>query len=473
VLAASQSGVALRLPPHSMAEICHGTSYNFMQEPAARVRFRHSMMAHKMKTTYRNKLGLAVSLAGMVIGAGSATGKDWPQFRGPERDGKSSETGIIKSWESKAPALVWMGEGMGSGYAAVAVVGDRLYTTGDQKDGQAVVAVNAKDGKVVWSTTLTEGPPKHGFDGSRCTPTVVGDHLWVTTSNGQIACLTTDGKVVWKKDFKEWGGRMMSGWGFAESVLVDGNAAVFTPGGPDAMMVALDKDTGKELWKSKVPKFGDNKGKDGAGYSSIVISQGAGVKQYVQMTGHGVIGVRASDGKFLWGYDKTANDTANISSPVIVGADHVFSSSAYGAGAGLVKLSKDGDGVKAEEVYFLDRDQLQNHHGGMVLVNGYVYCGHKQNGGDLVCIDIKTGKFAWGPIKGLGKGSAAVTYADGHLIFRYQNGLVALVAANPKEFKLEGTFKQEFQQKDSWAYPVVSGGKLYLREQDKLMCYQL
>jgi len=443
-----------------------------MQEPTVRMRFRHSMMAHKMKTTYRNKLGLVVSLAGMVMGAGSAAGKDWPQFRGPERDGKSSETGIVKSWESKAPSLLWMGEGMGSGYAAVAVVGERIYTTGDQKDGQAVVAVNAKDGKVVWSTTLTEGPPKHGFDGSRCTPTVVGDHLWVTTSDGQIACLTTAGKVVWKKDFKDWGGRMMSGWGFAESVLVDGNAAVCTPGGPDAMMVALDKATGKELWKCKVPKFGDNKGKDGAGYGSIVISQGAGVKQYVQMTGHGVIGVRASDGKFLWGYDKTANDTANISCPVIAG-DHVFSSSAYGAGAGLVKLSKDGDGVKAEEVYFLDRDQLQNHHGGMVLVDGYIYCGHKQNGGDLVCIDIKTGKFAWGPIKGVGEKSAAVTYVDGHLIVRYQNGLVALVAATPKEFKLEGTFKAEFKDKDSWAYPVVSGGKLYLREQNKLMCYQL
>ena len=190
------------------------------------------------------------------------------------------------------------------------------------------------------------------------------------------------------------------------------------------------------------------------------------------MTGRGVIGVRAADGKFLWGYNNSANGVANISSPVIAG-DDVFSSSAYGAGAGLVKLTKDGDGVKAEEVYFLKADQLQNHHGGMLLVDGYIYCGHKQNGGDLLCIELKTGKFAWGPIKGLGKGSAAVTYADGHLIFRYQDGLLALVEATPKEFKLKGTFKPKFQQKESWAHPVVSGGKLYLREQDKLMCYQL
>lgn len=424
-----------------------------------------------MKTSYRNKLGLMVSVAGMALAAGHAAGGDWPQFRGPDRDGKSPETGIIKSWEGKAPALLWMAEGMGSGYASAAVVGDRIYTTGDQKEGQAVVAVNAKDGKVVWTTVLTDGPPKHGYDGSRSTPTVVGDHLWVTTSNGQIACLTTAGKLVWKRDFKEWGGKMMSGWGFAESVLIDGDAAVCTPGGPEAMMVALDKTTGKERWKCAVPKLGD-KGKDGAGYSSIVISQGAGVKQYVQMTGSGVIGVRAADGKFLWGYDKSINGTANISSPVIAG-DQVFSSSAYGAGAGLVKLEKDGDGVKASEVYFLSPDELQNHHGGMVLVDGYVYCGHKQNGGELVCIDIKTGKFAWGPIKGIGKKSASLIYADGHLIVRYQDGTLALVAATPKEFKLEGTFKPAFQEKDSWAHPAVAGGRLYLREQDKLMCYQL
>jgi outer membrane protein assembly factor BamB len=361
---------------------------------------------------------------------------------------------------------------MGGGYGGMSVVGERIYTTGNLKDGQGVVAVNAKDGKVLWTTVLTDGEPKHGFEGSRCTPTVVGDHLWVTTSNGMIACLTTAGKVVWKKEFgKEWGGKMMSGWGFAESVLVDGDVAVCTPGGPDAMMVALDKATGKELWKSKAAAFGD-KGKDGAGYSSAVISQAAGVKQYVQMTGRGVIGVRAADGKFLWGYNNSANGTANISSPVIAG-DHVFSSSAYGAGAGLVKLTKDGDGVKAEEVYFIQPGELQNHHGGMVLVDGYIYCGHKQNGGDLVCVDIKTGKFAWGPIKGLGKGSAAVTYADGHLIFRYQDGLMALVECTPKEFRPKGTFKPEFQEKESWAYPVISGGKLYLREQNKMMCHQL
>ena len=409
----------------------------------------------------------------LAIGSYGAAAADWPQWRGPARDGKSAEKIGFKNWSDKAPELLWMGTGMGNGYAGVAVVGDRIYSTGNLAGGQGVVAVNAKDGKVVWSTVITEGVPKHGFEGARCTPTVVGDKLWVTASNGMIACLTTAGELVWKKNFEaEWGGKMMSGWGFAESVLVDGDAAVCTPGGPEAMMVALEKDTGKELWKCKAPEF-NGKGKPGAGYGSAVISMGAGVKQYVQMTGRGVIGVRASDGKFLWGYDKSANDVANISTPVVIG-DHVFSSTAYGAGAGLVKLVKDGaDGVKAEEVYFINPNDLQNHHGGMILLDGYIYCGHKQNGGDLVCIDIKTGKFAWGPIKGLGKKSASVTYADGHLIFRYENGLMVLVEATPKEFRMKGSFKPEFQERESWAHPVVSGGRLYLREQDKLMCYKL
>ena len=427
---------------------------------------------NQMNTAYRYKLGVMVSLVAIAGGALPAVGKDWPQFRGPDLDGKSTETGIIKSWEQKAPELLWMGEGMGNGYAGVAVVGDRVYTTGDFKDGQGVVAVNAKDGKVLWTTVLTEGVPKHGFEGARCTPTVVGNQLWVTTSTGMIACLTTEGKLVWKKNFeKEWGGKMMSGWGFAESVLVDGKVAVCTPGGADAMMVALDKDSGAELWKCKMPEF-STKGKPGAGYSSVVISMAAGVKQYVQMIGRGVIGVRASDGKFLWGYDHSANGVANISSPVIAG-EHVFSSSAYGAGAGLVKLEKDGDGVKATEVYFLKADVLQNHHGGMVLVDGYIYCGHKQNGGEPRCFDIRTGKSMWESAKAPGKGSAAVTYVDGHLIFRYQDGLVALVEANPKAFTMKGSFTPKHQEKESWSYPVVSGGRLYLREQDKMMCYQL
>lgn len=422
-----------------------------------------------MKTAVQ--LGLGVWM-GMAVGGSPLSAKDWPQWRGPERNGKSSETGILKDWEAKPPKLLWTAEGTGEGYSSLAVVGDRIYTTGNLPEGQGVVAIDAKEGKVLWSKVLTEKAPKHGYEGARCTPTVDGDHLYVTTSNGTIACLTTGGNLEWQKDFKqEWGGKMMSGWGYAESVLIDGKAAVCTPGGPEAMMVALDKATGKELWKCKVPDIG-GKGKDGAGYASIMISQAAGVKQYVQMTGRGLIGVRASDGKFLWGYNEIANNTANIPDAVIAG-EHVFCSTGYGTGAALVKLEKDGDGVKAQEVYFLKANVMQNHHGGMVLLDGHIYCGHQQNGGDPVCVDVKTGKVVWGPEKGVGKGSACVTYADGHLIYRYQSGELGLVEATPKGYRFKGSFKPAYQERESWSHPVVSGGKLYLREQNKLMCYGL
>jgi len=397
---------------------------------------------------------------------------DWPQWRGPGRDGKSPETGIIESWETRKPTLLWIGEGMGGGFASVAVAGGRIYSTGNHEKGQGVIAVDAATGKVLWTKVLTGDVPKHGFPGARCTPTVDGDRLYVTTSNGSIACLGTDGKLVWQKDFgAEWGGKMMSGWGFAESVLIDGEAAICTPGGPDAMMVALDKKSGREIWKCKVPDLGKN-GKDGAGYGSVVSSNGAGVKQYVQITGRGLIGVRAKDGRFLWGYNKIANGTANIPDAVVSG-DHVFCATGYGTGSALLKLEKSGGGVKAEEVYFLDGNTLQNHHGGMVLLDGHIYLGHKHNGGDPVCVEMETGKIKWHCKDPVGKKSANVTYVDGHLIYRHQSGELALVEATPQAYRLKGSFMPEYQEKQSWAHPVISGGRLYLREQDKLMCYEL
>ena len=399
--------------------------------------------------------------------------EDWPQWRGPNRDGKSAETGIIRSWEEHPPKLLWMTEGMGGGYSSVAVVDGKVFTTGNLPDGQGVIAVDAADGKVLWSEVITDKIPKHGYGGARSAPSVDGDLLYVTTSDGTIACLTTDGKKKWQKEFKkEWDGKMMSGWGFAESPLVDGDNVICTPGGPKAMMVALDKRTGRTKWKARMEDIGP-KGKDGAGYGSVVVTEAGGVRQYVQMTGRGVIGVRADDGEFLWGYNKVANQTANIPSPVVAG-QHILASTGYGTGSALIRLKQKGrDEVSAEEVYFLAPKTLQNHHGGLILHNGYIFAGHGHNNGMPICLDIETGEVMWGPEKGVGHGSAAITYADGHLIFRYQSGHVALIEATEEAYRLKGSFMPEHQEKESWAHPVISGGKLYLREQDKLMCYQL
>jgi hypothetical protein len=261
-------------------------------------------------------------------------------------------------------------------------------------------------------------------------------------------------------------------WKFAESPLVDGNKVVVTPGGRGAAIVALDKLTGKDIWRSTMPNIGA-KGADGAAYASIVISQGAGVKQYVQLMGRGVIGVRADDGQFLWGYNKVANDVANIPTPVVQG-DHVFASTGYQTGAALLKLVKSASGVEAQEVYFLDARTLQNHHGGLVLVGQHLYGGHGHNRGVPISVEMTTGKVAWGgDIRNAGTGSAAVTFADGRLYFRYQNGLMMLIDASPTAYAERGSFQIPDVAKPSWSHPVVTGGRLYLREQDALLVYDV
>ena len=427
----------------------------------------------------RNLLLVAMSLSLFFSASAAAKEKkvsttgDWPQWRGPERDNLSRETGLNTDWEAKAPKLIWTAEGLGNGFASVAISDGKIYTTGNLENGQGVIAIDAANGKVLWSRSFTEGIPKHSYPGSRSTPTVDGDRLYVVSSDGMIVCLkTASGELVWKRHFKDdWGGRMMSGWGYAESPLVDGEKLICTPGADNAMMVALNKMTGEEIWRSEVPKIGD-RGKSGAGYASAVISEAVGVKQYVQVIGRGVVSVDAEDGKFLWGYNGVANGTANIPTPIVQG-DYVFCSTGYGTGSALLKISKDADVVVAEEVYFLPARTMENHHGGMVLVDGYIYCGHKHNNGFPTCLEMETGKIVWGGARGPGSGSAAVTYYDGHLVFRYQNGEVALIEATPEGMNLKGVFKADVVKSPSWAHPVVVGGRLYLREQDKLMCYDL
>jgi outer membrane protein assembly factor BamB len=253
---------------------------------------------------------------------------------------------------------------------------------------------------------------------------------------------------------------------------VDGDRVVFTPGAADAFMVAVDKMTGRELWRTSVPDLGPN-GKDGAGYSSIVVSEGAGVRQYVQLAGRGVAGVRTSDGRFLWSYNRVANDTANVATPIVKG-DLVLASTGYRTGSALLRLSASGGGVDAEEVYFLDAPTLQNHHGGLVLVGDHVYGGQGHNNGFPICVELETGEVVWGgQIRNAGSGSAAVSYADGQLYFRYQNGVMILIEATPAGYREKGSFEIPDAEPPGWAHPVVADGRLYLRDQDRLFCYDV
>lgn len=435
-----------------------------------------------MSMSQQKNFPFSTALISLAIGVGgfAAQAEDWPQFRGPNRNAISAERGVWEKMQGDGPKLDWMCEGLGEGYASVSVVGTRAYSTGNQDGGQTVVAIDTTSGTRLWVTPLTSDVPQHGYEGSRCTPTVDGDRLYVVASNGQIVCLDAkSGKILWQRPFSDWNGRMMSGWGFSESPLVDGDWVLCTPGGDKAMIVALNKKTGKEVWRSEVPGANDEKDRQGRGlqngaaYSSIIVSNGGGVKQYVQLVGQGVIGIRAKDGKFLWRYNGVANAVANIPTPIADG-NYIFCSTAYGVGTALLELKKSGrDSVTMKEVYFKDSKAIQNKQGGSVLVDGYIYCGHGDGQGMPICINMLTGEKAWGPIRGAGQGESSVIYADGHVLYRFQDGTIALIEANPNEYKLKYSFKPEYQERESWAYPVIANGKLYLREQNKLMCYEL
>ena len=403
-------------------------------------------------------------------GASSSATVEWAQWRGPNRDGKSKETGLMSDWEKSAPPIAWQTKGLGKGFASVSITNGRIYTAG-VVDGQSqLMALNLKDGKKLWSTPI--GKDEKEMDYVTCTPTVNDGRVYAMGFTGAMLCADAEtGEVIWEKDFAtDYEGHMMSVWGYSESPLVDGNRLVCTPGGKDAVIVALNKKTGELIWKTKQEDAGEN-GKDGAGYSSIVISHAAGRKQYVQLTGRGVIGVDARTGKQLWNYNRVANGVANISTPIIFG-DHVFSSTGYGTGAALLKISEQGGKFDAKEVYFLEAGQMQNHHGGMILLGDYLYFGHGHNKGFPRCINMATGEVQWKD-RGPGKGSAAVGYAEGLLYYRYQNGIMALIEANPKEYKLRGTFEIATKHAQSWPHPVIAGGKLYLRDQDELHCYNI
>ena len=399
---------------------------------------------------------------------------DWPQFRGVNRDAQSAEKGLLQQWPAGGPKLAWQATGLGGGYSSVSIQNGRLFTMGDIGADQFVIALSLDTKAILWKTKIGPAWTEDRYAGPRGTPTADGALVYAIGTEGDLMAIdAATGKVRWQKSLpRDFSGSVMSGWKWAESPLVDGERVIVTPGAADALMVSLEKATGKEIWRTRAGDMGAL-GRDGAGYSSVVVSNGAGVKQYVQLMGRGVVGVRASDGKFLWNYNKVANNTANISTPLVSG-DYVFAATGYQTGSGLVKLAKAGDGVTATEQYFLDGRTFQNHHGGMVLVGGHIYAGQGHRMGLPICVELTTGRKVWGgDIRNEGKGSAAIAYADSHLIFRYENGVVVLIEATPAGYKEKGTFEIPAGSPLSWPYPAIANGQLFLRDQDRLLVYDI
>jgi len=627
----------------------------------------------------------------------SAFAADWPQLRGQNRDGKSVDTGLLKEWPNDGPPLAWKINKLGGGYSAPSIAAGRVFGMSNRGEDEIVWAVSETDGKELWVTRL--GPafaqrPSQGREGPACTPTVDGERLYVEGLGGNVACLQVeDGKIVWQISMtEEFGGRVPM-WSYRESPLVDGEKVILTPGGADAILVALDKLTGKTIWKARMPSGSDadsagpggrpsgfggapgsadrgpggtgssgggsaivvtgtkdpnlftyerfgmrafsckiangkylaklyfaetyegitgpgqrvfsynvqghefkdfdiwvkaggfrrayietvpvevtngefridftpkvenpaikaieiipqagaassaatirikagmstpftdsggqvwqpdqgfeggmmsqgggfggiggfsggsggsgggrggvgggpggfGGGSGGAAYSSAIAFDFDGVRQYVQLTSRALISVAASDGKFLWRYDKPANGFGIICATPIYHDGMVFASSAYGAGGGLVKLSKDADGaVKAEEVYATT--DMQNHHGGMILLDGCLYGATGGNeGGALVCLDFQTGKVLWDQRQTAGRrAKGSLAFADGRLYYRMESGTMLLIEPDAKQYTERGRFEQPDRTRlPAWSHPVVANGKLYVRDQDLLLCYDV
>jgi outer membrane protein assembly factor BamB len=384
----------------------------------------------------------------------------WPQFLGPDRNNCSPETGLLKRWPKGGPKLLEMIQGLGVGFSNISISDGVFYTMGNHRDRELVLAVNLDSGENLWKFDNAAAYHNGYGDGPRSTPTIDGGRLYALGGTGELVCLErTSGKKVWQKNIVREFGSGVPGWGICESVLIDGDHLICTPGGRGATLVALDKKTGETLWKAAVPQD------DPAAYASPILMEAGGVRQFVQLTARGTIGIRASDGKFMWRDDSSANGTANCCAPVASNG-MVVTASGYGRGGSMVELTS-SDGETSCRFAWHSND-LVVHHGGLVLHEGHVYATNDQA---LNCVELKTGKLKW-KNRGVGKGS--VTFADGRLVVRSESGPVALVEATPSAYKELGKFDQpDRSSSPAWTYPVVAGGRLFLRDQDKLFVYDV
>jgi len=398
-------------------------------------------------------LGVAVSAQ-----TPSSPSTDWPQWRGPERNGISKETGLLKQWPAGGPPRLWRVSNLGAGYGSLAIKGERIFLQMQVGRQSVVASLNRSTGQIVWSKPLGNSGNNDRGNGPRGTPTIDGDRLYALSESGDLACLqAADGATVWQRNIlRDFKGSNIQ-WLISESPLVDGDHVIVSPGGRDATMVALDKMTGKTIWTSTGLS-------DEAGYASAIAGDVSGVRTYMTFTAEASVGVRASDGKPMWKYTKAANRTANIATPVFVNGK-VFFTSAYDTGGALLNLSAQGGEVKATESYFTRN--MKNHHGGVVLVNGYLY-GFSDN--ILTALQFDTGRVAWRD-RSVGKGS--VTYADGNLYILGEGNVVGLVEATPEGYREKGHFEIPDSGLPAWAYPVVSGGRLYIRNQNTLTAYDV
>jgi outer membrane protein assembly factor BamB len=406
---------------------------------------------------------LAVLLLSALPAA--ADNADWSQWRGPKHDGLSPDTGLLKEWTPAGPPLAWKATGLGDGYSTPTVLGDRIYTLGDTGDKCNLIALNAADGKAIWTTPIGKNyifDEKHPDWGSpRCSPSTDGKLVIALAPHGELVCVdAATGKEKWQKNLiNDFGGKV-GNWKYSESPLLDGDNVICMPGGSKGTVLALTKETGEVVWQSKDLT-------DPAEYQSLVPVEIGGIRQYLAFTGKSLAGIAAADGKVLWRADRPGK-VAVIPTPVYKDGI-VFVTSGYGVGCNAFKITESGGKFTAEQIYA--NTKMKNHHGGVILLGDHVY-GFDE--GILRCMELKTGNVVW-ENKSVGKGSIA--YADGHFVVRGEKtkgSEIALIEASPAGYKEKGRFSQpEYSPKPTWCHPVIIGGKMYLRDWDTMYCYDV
>jgi outer membrane protein assembly factor BamB len=402
----------------------------------------------------------------------SAAAADWPQWRGPDRSNASREAGLLQRWPTNGPPLLWTVTGLGEGITALALADGRAYTLGYHDDGEFVLALDAISGETRWTARI--GPaanPKAQFANSLMrwlsprVPTVDRDRIYTITAAGDLTCLRTEnGTVLWRKSYPRDFLSKPRTWGFCDYPLVDGGNLICLPGASNAAVVALNKRTGDLVWKTAVPADERN------AHAATVISTAGGIRHYVVFLHDGLAGIAAGDGRLLWRYGRTATRLANSYTPV-VRDDLVFTANGYGGGMALLKLVREGDGLVAVEQYHR-KFTFSPFQDNTVLVGDHVYA--VQGAGQAVCFDLHTGELAWGPVGSERQRRSAMIYADSHLYVRRSDGSMTLVEATPKAYLEKGTFRIPHPEEVlGVTFPVVAGGRLYLRDNNRLLCYDV
>lgn len=403
---------------------------------------------------------LITALPALASDKAGAPGGNWPQWRGPNRDDISTETGLLKKWGPDQPKLLWKAQGLGSGFSSVSIADGKIFTMGDTEDGSYLIALSEADGQPLWRTRVGESGEYGGYPGPRCTPSFDEGSVYTLSQHGDLVCVdAATGETKWSHQLAEELNGAKPGWGYSESPLVEGDLVIVTPGGPEGTLIAFNKKSGEPAWRS-------TDWKDNAHYSSAIAVDHRGKRQVIQLTDASVAGVDVTDGSLLWRADRKGA-TAVIPTPLFKDG-LVFVTSSYGIGCNLFEVTADGGKFDAKQVYA--NTEMVNHHGGVILIGDHVY-GHSDNGG-LMCMELKTGEVKWRD-RSVGKG--AVTFADGHLYLRSEEtGNVALVEANPQAYKEHGELEQpDRSNAAAWPHPVIAAGRLYLRDQDILLCYDV